>query len=70
VRGLELGERMGGICGRVRRRGCRVQVANAALLDGFCMSVGGSAASAGALEGTRNLKSCAAAAWRPRLVAL
>ena len=86
VRRLQLGQRMGGVGGRLRRGvgvgmgvgmgggvgGGRVLVLvlQTALLDGFSMAVGRSSPPAGALKGTRYLQRRARPARRARLVAL
>jgi hypothetical protein len=54
MRRLQLGQRMGGIGGRLRIRRARVYIANPSLLDRFGMSVRRTASSARALKSTRD----------------
>ena len=82
VRRLQLGQRVGGVGGRLRRGvgvgvgmgvgGGRVLVLvlQTTLLDGFGMAVGRPSPPAGALKGTRYLQRRARPARRARLVAL
>lgn len=72
VRRLQLGQRMGSIGGRLRRRGARVRVAvgQPSLLDGLGMAVGGPAAATGAFKGAGDLESHAGATRRASFIAL
>jgi len=69
---LQLGEGVGGIGGRLRRRlaRMRVGVVQAPLFDVFGVPVGRSAAATGTVKGAGDLEGNAGSTWRARLVAL
>lgn len=65
MRRLQLGQGVGGVGGRVRRRVARVQVVvEAALLDGLGMSIGRASSAAWAVKGAWDVEGDAGATWR------